>query len=76
VLTLFIDEQGVVRRVRIDEADDTGLPPLLEDTARQTFLQSAFTPGEVEGRPVRSQLRIEVEFATESLVATPATAAR
>jgi hypothetical protein len=66
VLTLFIDEHGVVQRVRIDQADETGLPALLEDTARQTFLQSRFTPGEVEGRPVRAQLRIEVEFAAES----------
>lgn len=67
VLTLFIDEQGVVQRVRIDEADDSGLPPVLEDAARQTFLRSSFTPGEINGRPIRSQLRIEVEYATESL---------
>lgn len=67
VLTLFIDDQGVVQRVRFDEAGDAGLPPVLEDTARQTFLRSPFTPGEVAGRPVRSQLRIEVEFAAETL---------
>ena len=76
VLTLFIDEHGVVQRVRLDEADDTGLPPLLADAARQTFLQSAFTPGEVEGRPVRSQLRIEVEFATEDPAQTSASTRR
>ena len=67
VLTLFIDEQGVVQRVRFDEAGDTGLPPVLEDSARQTFLRSPFTPGQVAGRPVRSQLRIEVEFTAETL---------
>lgn len=67
VLTLFIDDQGVVQRVRFDEAGDAGLPTVLEDTARQTFLRSPFTPGEVAGRPVRSQLRIEVEFATETM---------
>lgn len=71
VLTLFIDDQGVVQRVRFDEAGDAGLPPVLEDTARQTFLRSPFTPGEVAGRPVRSQLRIEVEFATETMDETP-----
>lgn len=71
VLTLFIDEQGVVQRVRIDEADDSGLPPVLEDAARQTFLRSSFTPGEIDGRPIRSRLRIEVEYATESLQDSP-----
>lgn len=71
VLTLFIDEQGVVQRVRIDEADDSGLPPVLEDAARQTFLRSSFTPGEIDGRPIRSRLRIEVEYATESLQDNP-----
>ncbi|MEY2876057.1 MAG: hypothetical protein RLZZ373_3428 [Pseudomonadota bacterium] len=67
VVTLFIDDRGVVQRVRIDEADDSGLPPLLEDATRQTFLRSAFAPGEVDGRPTRSRLRIEVEYTTEPL---------
>ena len=65
VVTLFIDERGVVQRVRIDEAEDSGLPPALEDATRQTFLRSTFAPGEVDGRPTRSRLRIEVEYATE-----------
>jgi protein TonB len=65
VVTLFIDDRGVVQRVRIDEADDSGLPPVLEDATRQTFLRSAFAPGEIDGRPTRSRLRIEVEYATE-----------
>ena len=65
VLTLFIDDQGVVQRVRVDAAQDSGLPAALEEATRQTFLRSAFVPGELDGRPVRSQLRIEVEFTTE-----------
>jgi hypothetical protein len=76
VVTLFIDDRGVVQRVRIDEADDSGLPPLLEDATRQTFLRSAFAPGEVDGRPTRSRLRIEVEYATEPLRDSAQTAAR
>lgn len=76
VLTLFIDDQGVVQRVRIDEAQDSGLPAALEDAARQTFLRSAFLPGELDGRRVRSQLRIEVEFATEPVGEHTQTAAR
>lgn len=58
-LTLYIDEQGHVRRVRVDSA---GLLPELEDQARQAFLASHFTPGEVRGQPVRSRLRVAVEF--------------
>jgi periplasmic protein TonB len=67
VVTLFIDDRGVVQRVRIDEADDSGLPPQLEDATRQTFLRSTFAPGEVDGRPTRSRLRIEVDYAAEPL---------
>jgi len=76
VLTLYIDDRGVVQRVRIDEAEDSGLPAALEDTARQTFLRSVFAPGELDGRPVRSQLRIEVEYATEPTDERTQTASR
>lgn len=76
VLTLYIDDRGVVQRVRIDEAEASGLPAALEDAARQTFLRSAFAPGELDGQPMRSQLRIEVEFAAEPRDADTQTAAR
>ncbi|WP_338413118.1 hypothetical protein [uncultured Sphaerotilus sp.] len=76
VLTLYIDDRGVVQRVRIDEAEDSGLPAALEDAARQTFLRSAFAPGELDGRPVRSQLRIEVDYATEPTDERTQTASR
>lgn len=71
VLTLFIDDQGVVRRVRFDEADETGLPPALEEAARQTFLRSTFTPGELDGKPIRSRLRIEVAYTTQTRSTVP-----
>jgi len=58
-LSLFIDEQGVVQRVRVDGPP---LPPVLDDAARTTFLQARFTPGEVNGHAVRSLIRIEVSF--------------
>lgn len=58
-LTLFIDEAGLVRRVRIDTA---GLLPDLEAQARQAFMTTRFQPGEVDGRPVRARLRVAVEF--------------
>ncbi|MCK6400753.1 MAG: energy transducer TonB [Sphaerotilus natans subsp. sulfidivorans] len=65
-LTLFIEHDGRVSRVRLEpdpHAPDGGaLPPVLEDSARQAFLASLFEPGELGGRAVRSRLRIEVEF--------------
>ena len=70
VITLFIDDQGVVQRVRFDEADETGLPPILEEATRQTFLRSPFTPGEIDGQPIRSRLRIEVAYTAETPTAT------
>ena len=58
-LTLFIDEDGTVRRLRVDRGD---LPVWLEDAVRQSFLQARFQPGERDGQAVRAQMRIEVEF--------------
>lgn len=58
-LTLFIDEAGQVRRVRIDTA---GLLPALEAQARQAFMTTRFQPGEVDGQRVRARLRVAVEF--------------
>ncbi|RZI84647.1 MAG: hypothetical protein EOP38_08230 [Rubrivivax sp.] len=58
-LALFIDEAGVVRRVRID---GPSLPKALEDAARDTFLQVHFRPGELNGQQVKSLIRIEVVF--------------
>ena len=62
VMTLFIDETGQVRRVRLEPDEGGTLPPVLEDSARQAFLSGRFEPGELGGRAVRSRLRVEVEF--------------
>lgn len=59
VLALFIDETGRVRRVR---AEGHALPAPLEKAARSAFLDARFRPGEVEGRAVRSLIRVEVSF--------------
>lgn len=58
-LTLFIDETGRVARVRVDGA---ALPPALEAAARNAFAIARFRAGEVEGRTVKSRIRIEVVF--------------
>jgi protein TonB len=57
--TLYIDETGTVRRV---EPEGDGLPAPLLDRARQTFLAARFEPGQVNGRIVKSRIRIAVDF--------------
>ena len=57
-LTLFIDERGHVARVRVEGE----LPPMLETAARNAFLSGRFQAGELDGRAVKSRIRIEVVF--------------
>jgi hypothetical protein len=59
ILALFIDETGLVRRVRID---GPALPKPFEDAARSSFLLAHFSPGKLQGREVKSLIRIEVVF--------------
>ncbi|MEX8499017.1 hypothetical protein, partial [Leptothrix ochracea] len=65
-LTLFIDDEGTVRRVRIENGN---LPDWLHDMVRQQFLKTRFQAGERLGQAVRSRMRIEVEFETLRLSA-------
>jgi hypothetical protein len=58
-LALFIDETGAVRDV---QAEDDSLPAEFIGVARSAFLSARFRPGERDGRPVRSRLRVEVAF--------------
>jgi protein TonB len=64
VLRLFINDEGQVRRV---EAADAELPEPLFEAARQAFMAVRFSPGELDGRAVRSLIRVEVSFESESL---------
>lgn len=56
---LFIDDHGGV--VRVVSANPE-LPGILVGAVREAFLSAAFSPGERQGRPVRSRIRIEVTF--------------
>lgn len=58
-LALFIDETGRVARVRFDGPD---LPRELEDAARNAFVNARFRSGELDGRAVKSWIRVEVVF--------------
>lgn len=64
ILSLFIDEQGRVRRVDIEGPT---LPPAFEQVAREAFMAAEFSPGEVDGRAVKSHQRVEVVFDYTSL---------
>lgn len=59
VLALYIDEDGVVQRVRAVEGD---LTPELEAQACAVFLGTRFSPGQLDGSAVRSRLQVEVVF--------------
>ena len=58
-ISLFIDEQGQVRRVRFDTSD---IAPGFATAIQETFGGARFKPGELDGVPVRSQLPLQVEF--------------
>lgn len=59
VITLFINEQGRVERIRLDTED---AEPALEQAAVRAFAGARFTPGELNGQPVKARMRIEIEI--------------
>ena len=62
-LALFIDETGRVARVRFEGPD---LPRELEEAARNAFINARFRSGELDGRAVKSWIRVEVVFDSRS----------
>jgi hypothetical protein len=56
---VFIDDTGGVVRVTTATPD---LPGILANAVREAFLGARFVPGEIDGQPVRSRMRIEVTF--------------
>ncbi len=59
VFVVHIDQFGIVREVFADDENNfTGL----EGVVRGAFLGTRFSPGQIDGRPVRSRIRIEVVF--------------
>jgi hypothetical protein len=59
ILNLFIDENGEVDFVGVNASL---LPRDAKDILLNAFTQLKFTPGEIDGMPVKSQLRIEVNL--------------
>lgn len=59
ILSLFINEQGGVDRVL---STGPNLPPAFEQNAIAAFKNIRFNPGQLDGMPVKSRIRIEVIF--------------
>lgn len=71
VFSVFIDDEGVVRRM---VADGPTLAPLLEESARGVFMATRFQPGRVDGLAVKALIRVEVVFDNTLPVAEAASA--
>jgi len=67
VLALFINEQGEVVRVRLDGA---ALPPELDTAAREAFRSARWRPGRMDGRLVKSLIRVEIMFQSGNAMQT------
>ena len=59
VLALYIGEGGQVQFVRVQSGS---LPPVLADAAIRAFVAARFSPGELNGQPVKSRIFVEVSF--------------
>jgi outer membrane biosynthesis protein TonB len=58
-ITVYIEADGSVTSV---EPDRTELPDAFAQAAQAAFLRGRFNPGQIDGRDVRSQIRVEVAF--------------
>jgi hypothetical protein len=59
ILKLWINELGDVIAVDVEKTD---LPEIFSRTAAAAFRNLRFVPGEINGRPVGSMMRIEVTY--------------
>lgn len=59
VIRLFIDERGSVERVDVLRSEPKGY---FEASAQRAFLAARFTPGMKSGKPVRTQMTLQVDY--------------
>jgi Gram-negative bacterial TonB protein C-terminal len=59
VFNLAIDQNGKVLAVDVEQSD---LPEVFTQAASNAFMQFKFQPGEIDGTPVGSILRIEITY--------------
>jgi TonB family protein len=62
ILRLMINSGGTVDRVLVEESD---LGNKFEDAAVSAFAAARFSPGQIDGTPVGSQMRVEVTFESD-----------
>jgi TonB family protein len=62
VLLLMINSGGSVDRVLVEESD---LGARFEDAAVSAFAAARFSPGQIDGTPVGSKMRVEVTFESD-----------
>lgn len=67
VVSLFIDEQGVIQHVRFD---DDGLPESLKEQTRAALATVRYSPGKVKDQIVKSRLRLELVFEADPRMVT------
>lgn len=60
ILRLWINEQGGVDRIAVERSE---LPPEYAAVASKAFLAARFQPGEIDGRPVKTLMRVAVDYA-------------
>jgi TonB family protein len=59
ILVLYIEADGRVDRVEVDQSD---LPPAFEKAAIEAFRQARMQPGIKDGQPTRARMKVLVEF--------------
>ena len=65
VLTIWINEQGIVDAVTVDRSN---LPQKVDEQVRASFLGAHFAPGEKDGHKVRSKMPVEVNYEPLNMV--------
>ncbi|HEX8987135.1 MAG TPA: TonB family protein [Rhodocyclaceae bacterium] len=65
VIRIYIGEDGSVENIKLEESD---LPAEFDSLVVGAMTNSLFTPGQIEGRNVRSQIRIEIRFESEASI--------
>jgi len=61
-LQLFIDEAGQVTRAQVANAEPPGV---FDDVAAEAFRRARFSPAQIGGETVRSQIFVKVRFDAE-----------
>lgn len=65
VARLFINMEGAVEKIVIESSRPSGL---FDQAVLDAFAKASYTPGKRKGIPVRSQIRVEIDFRSTPLL--------